>query len=132
MPTINLGKLILQQAAKRAAIGRVCGTKCNGKQFPNVTVAHVWAMGILCGDVEGDEIRMDACGSYMLRSHYGHRTSQYAWEVDHILPIKRGGTDDLWNLQPLQRRNNRSKADKFTAQWRQVLSHRRAVLLGLR
>ena len=138
---ISFGILVPQRAAKQAAVGRVRGiermrwrgTMRNGKQFPNTTAALVWEMGSPCDTVvAGDEFRMDAYGSCMLRSHYGHPTSQYAWEIDHILPVKYGGPDDLWNLQPLQRENNRSKAGKFTVQWQRVLLRRLAALRRLR
>ena len=30
-------------------------------------------------------------------------------EIDHRIPKRKGGTDDLWNLQPMCRHCNRSK-----------------------
>lgn len=33
-----------------------------------------------------------------------------AIEVDHRIPKRKGGTDDLWNLQPMCRPCNRSKS----------------------
>lgn len=30
-------------------------------------------------------------------------------EIDHVLPVRKGGTDDLWNLQPMCRHCNRQK-----------------------
>lgn len=35
-------------------------------------------------------------------------------EIDHRLPKRDGGTDDLWNLQPMCRHCNRSKRDNQT------------------
>ncbi len=35
-----------------------------------------------------------------------------ATEVDHIIPVARGGSDDEWNLQALCRYHNRSKGTK--------------------
>jgi 5-methylcytosine-specific restriction endonuclease McrA len=53
------------------------------------------------------------CGNVMKSSDYGNTNSQYGWEVDHIKPVAKGGTDDLSNLQPLQWDNNRKKGDTY-------------------
>lgn len=36
-------------------------------------------------------------------------------EIDHRIPKREGGTDDLWNLQPMCRHCNRSKRDRQTS-----------------
>ncbi|KUG25132.1 hypothetical protein ASZ90_005048 [hydrocarbon metagenome] len=37
----------------------------------------------------------------------------YGWEIDHIIPLSLGGTDDIANLQPLHWENNRKKSDNL-------------------
>lgn len=43
------------------------------------------------------------CGKYFTKEHI---------EIDHRIPKRDGGTDDLWNLQPMCRYCNRSKRDR--------------------
>jgi 5-methylcytosine-specific restriction endonuclease McrA len=35
-------------------------------------------------------------------------------QVDHIIPVSRGGADDAWNLQLLYGRCNRAKGSELT------------------
>ncbi len=60
--------------------------------------------------------RFDACGSLIARFAYGDPRSAFGWEIDHIVPVSRGGTDDLENLQPLCWTTNREKGDRHP--WR--------------
>ena len=55
--------------------------------------------------------RRDRLGNEIFWFSYGKR-GQKSWEVDHILPKARGGSDALSNLQPLQWEANREKGAK--------------------
>ncbi len=40
-------------------------------------------------------------------------TTDYGWEIDHIIPLSKGGADTLANKQPLQWEANRKKSDNL-------------------
>jgi hypothetical protein len=48
----------------------------------------------------GVQYRCVRCGGFFPKSKI---------EIDHRIPKRHGGTDDLWNLQPMCRTCNRSK-----------------------
>jgi 5-methylcytosine-specific restriction endonuclease McrA len=56
--------------------------------------------------------RRDVFGALMKFSDQGNRQSIYGWEIDHIVPVARGGSDRIENLQPLHWQNNVVKADR--------------------
>lgn len=57
-----------------------------------------------------DLYRKDPYGNLMYKPSYG-KTSEMGWDVDHITPQARGGSDATKNLQALNASVNRSKGD---------------------
>lgn len=68
----------------------------------------VWNKGKVVPGIDANKWRKDECGAWISFSNYGDRSSDYGWEIDHINP---NGTDDLYNLRPLQWENNVDKSD---------------------
>lgn len=71
----------------------------------------VWAKGRIAYGYDQWDWRVDVYGSLMMYAAHGNTDSAFGWEIDHITSVARGGSDDLWNLQPLHWRNNRAKGD---------------------
>ena len=58
------------------------------------------------------------CHKQLSWSNYGIRGRRGAWEVDHSLPISRGGTDHLNNLVPACVACNLAKGDMTAGEFR--------------
>jgi hypothetical protein len=91
-------------------MARQPNTSTSGTTFTEGTIEAVWKKG--ASDPAYPGFRKDACGAWMQRAKYG-KLEQFGWEIDHIKPVSKGGTDALDNLQPLLWRNNRHKGDSY-------------------
>src|SRR5580704_17342214 len=91
---------------------RRLGSSKSGGSFDAWTIQAVWAKGTAVPGIDARLFRKDACGAWMQRDKYGDTTANgLGWEIDHVTPVSLGGSDDVWNLQPLQWQNNRGKGE---------------------
>ncbi len=51
----------------------------------------------------------DRCGRWIFLSAYGDRQSVVGWEIDHVVPKSKGGTDAISNLEPVHWETNARK-----------------------
>lgn len=87
-------------------------TTIGGHGFDQETIIRVWTKGAPAPGRNLAEFRLDSCGALIAFDSYGQATNNgLGWEVDHIVPVSKGGSDHLDNLQPLQWQHNRAKSD---------------------
>lgn len=79
-------------------------------QYDHSTLSAIWDKAQIVLGNDPNVFRKDRYGTWIQWSEYG-KTSRYGWEVDHMTPVARGGSDALSNLQSLHWQNNRQKSD---------------------
>lgn len=81
------------------------------EKWSNQTILAVWQKGRSINGYDSSKYRKDACGAVIEFSKHGDRDADRGWEIDHIRPESQGGSDELYNLQPLHWKNNLEKGD---------------------
>ena len=66
-------------------------------------VEQVWNKATEVSGYDSNKWRKDACKAWIRKDLHGMETT-YGWEVDHIYPESKGGSDDLSNLDIIFRR----------------------------
>ena len=59
-----------------------------------------------------DNVRQDPYGNMLRKDQFGRDTRQ-GWEIDHIKPESKGGSDAVRNLQAMQTKKNRELGDSL-------------------
>lgn len=77
------------------------------------TIQRIWDKAIIVEGYNKDMYRQDFGGAWISREAYGDTDSMLGWEIDHVFPVAKGGSNHIDNLRPMNWRNNRSKGDDY-------------------
>ena len=75
-------------------------------------VLHVWEKASSVAGYDPDIWLKDFAGAWIRKDSCGLHT-KYGWEVDHLQPLSKGGTNELANLAPLHWQNNQTKGADY-------------------
>lgn len=77
------------------------------------TLDEIWQKnGSLVDGYSPDKWRKDFAGAWIQRDQFG-LSSEYGWDICHLVPASAGGTNDIDNLYPIQWENHRRKSNQY-------------------
>ena len=76
------------------------------------TKDKVWKLASTIKGKDSSMYRKDPYGNTLYYNSYG-KNSEMGWQIDHIKPQSKGGSDSIRNLQALQTTINNSKSDSM-------------------
>lgn len=80
--------------------------------FNEQIIQQVWDKATVVEGYNPNLWRQDFAGAWIRRDAYG-TTMNFGWEIDHLLPVSKGGADDIGNLYALHWKNNRKKGEDY-------------------
>ena len=80
--------------------------------FSDYIIDAVWQKATTVAGYDSQIWRKDFADAWIRRDHYGVE-AKYGWEVDHLRPSSKGGSDELSNLNALHWKNNNKKSDNY-------------------
>ena len=78
--------------------------------FSKEMIKKVWEKAKKIPGKDRTRYRQDPYGNALRYENYG-KTSKTGWDIDHITPLSRGGSNNIRNLQALQTITNRKKGN---------------------
>ena len=93
-------------------MARTRNTTVSGCAFDKQTIDAVWNKAQIIKNSDPAIYRHDVLGNTLYHGSYGKQTIM-GWEIDHIKPVSKGGTDDIKNLQALNSGANAKKGDTY-------------------
>jgi hypothetical protein len=75
--------------------------------FNDETIERVWEKARGMTELGPELWRLDECGAWIRRDHYGSEHSEFGWKIENVVP---GGPDVLENLRPFHHANGFDRA----------------------